>query len=168
MLVAVGVHQVESYLMRQAETIQHAGIKANWSFGYGMPGAKIIETAHSQQVSLIVMTTQGCDSLVRWRLGSVAEEVLHDGRLPVLLVPSSKVDPTRSQIARTADYDKRGASMNIGIPKEVQAGETRVALIPSLVPLLKKDQHEVLVEVGAGAKAYFSDALYVQAGAHAG
>lgn len=55
--------------------------------------------------------------------------------------------------------------MNIGIPKEVQSGETRVALIPSLVPLLKKDQHEVLVEAGAGVRARFSDAEYLQAGA---
>ncbi|HZR42242.1 MAG TPA: Re/Si-specific NAD(P)(+) transhydrogenase subunit alpha [Ktedonobacteraceae bacterium] len=55
--------------------------------------------------------------------------------------------------------------MRIGIPKEVQAGETRVALIPGLVPLLIKDQHEVLVEAGAGVRAHFSDAQYLQAGA---
>lgn len=55
--------------------------------------------------------------------------------------------------------------MKIGIAREVQAGETRVALIPSLVPLLKKDQHEVLVEAGAGMQASFSDAQYLQAGA---
>jgi NAD(P) transhydrogenase subunit alpha len=55
--------------------------------------------------------------------------------------------------------------MRIGIPKEVQAGETRVALIPSLISLLLKDQHEVLVEAGAGVGARFSDALYLQAGA---
>ncbi len=55
--------------------------------------------------------------------------------------------------------------MKIGIPKEVQAGETRVALIPSLIPLLIKDQHEVLVEAGAGARASFSDTRYLQAGA---
>ena len=36
--------------------------------------------------------------------------------------------------------------MKIGIPKEVQAGETRVALVPGLIPLLIKDQHEVLVD----------------------
>jgi NAD(P) transhydrogenase subunit alpha len=55
--------------------------------------------------------------------------------------------------------------MKIGIPKEVQAGETRVALIPRLIPLLIKDQHEVLVEAGAGERASFTDAQYLQAGA---
>src|SRR5947209_19123721 len=55
--------------------------------------------------------------------------------------------------------------MRIGIPKEVQDSETRVALIPSLIPLLIKDRHEVLVEAGAGVGAYFSDTQYLQAGA---
>ena len=94
------VHQVERYLMRQAEIVQRAGVKARWSFGYGMPGAKIIETAHSHNVSLIVMTTQGRGGLVRWRLGSVAEEVLHDGGLPVLLAPSHEAEPQLSPEAQ--------------------------------------------------------------------
>lgn len=42
--------------------------------------------------------------------------------------------------------------MRIGIPKEVEAGETRVALIPSLIPLLLRDRHEVLVEQGLGSR----------------
>jgi nucleotide-binding universal stress UspA family protein len=90
------VHQVERYLTRQAEIVQHAGIKAHWAFGSGMPAAKIIDTAHSQQVSLIVMTTQGRGGLVRWRLGSVTEEVLHYGRLPVLLAPSYEAEAQQS------------------------------------------------------------------------
>lgn len=55
--------------------------------------------------------------------------------------------------------------MRIGIPKEVQVGETRVALVPGLIPLLIKDKHEVLVEAGAGSGACFSDTQYLQAGA---
>lgn len=55
--------------------------------------------------------------------------------------------------------------MKIGIPKEIQAGETRVALVPSLIPLLLRDRHEVLVEAGAGTGAHFPDEQYVQSGA---
>jgi len=54
--------------------------------------------------------------------------------------------------------------MKIGIPREIQAGETRVALTPNLISLLRKDLHEVLVETGAGSSAYFSDSQYLQAG----
>jgi alanine dehydrogenase len=39
--------------------------------------------------------------------------------------------------------------MRIGIPKEVQVGETRVALIPSLIQLLKKT---AAAQAGSAAK----------------
>lgn len=55
--------------------------------------------------------------------------------------------------------------MNIVIPKEVRQGETRVALIPSMIPPLIRDQHEVLVESGAGLASSFTDKEYEQVGA---
>lgn len=55
--------------------------------------------------------------------------------------------------------------MNIGVPKETLNGETRVALIPSLVSQLTRDKHTVLVETGAGAGASFDDDQYAEAGA---
>lgn len=55
--------------------------------------------------------------------------------------------------------------MKIGIPKETVAGETRVALIPSMVAPLTKQGHEVLVEAGAGMAASFPDEAYTTAGA---
>lgn len=55
--------------------------------------------------------------------------------------------------------------MNIGVPREVQPGETRVALTPHVIPLLLKDGHTVLVESGAGNAARFADAAYHDAGA---
>lgn len=53
----------------------------------------------------------------------------------------------------------------IAIPREIAAGETRVALIPSLVPGLVRDKYELLVQQGAGLGAAFSDELYTKAGA---
>lgn len=55
--------------------------------------------------------------------------------------------------------------MNVGIPKERLKGETRVAVIPSMIPSITKDSHEVFVESGAGAGASFSDDEYGKAGA---
>ncbi len=55
--------------------------------------------------------------------------------------------------------------MNIGVPRETQAGETRVALTPGTLPPLLKDGHALLVQAGAGAAAYLTDAQYAQAGA---
>jgi NAD(P) transhydrogenase subunit alpha len=54
--------------------------------------------------------------------------------------------------------------MKVGIPKEVFAGERRVATTPETAKRLQKLGFEVLVEHGAGAKADFSDELYTAAG----
>jgi proton-translocating NAD(P)+ transhydrogenase subunit alpha len=55
--------------------------------------------------------------------------------------------------------------MKAGIPKETYPGETRVAVIPATVPVLKKAGLDVVVEKGAGAAAGFPDDAYVAKGA---
>ncbi|NUO81401.1 Re/Si-specific NAD(P)(+) transhydrogenase subunit alpha [candidate division KSB1 bacterium] len=55
--------------------------------------------------------------------------------------------------------------MKIGIPKEISAGETRVALVPSAITALTRNKHTVLVEAGAGVASSFSDSEYQSAGA---
>lgn len=55
--------------------------------------------------------------------------------------------------------------MNIAVPKETAAGETRVALTPSIVSMLTADGLSVSVQKGAGMQATFTDADYEKAGA---
>jgi NAD(P) transhydrogenase subunit alpha len=55
--------------------------------------------------------------------------------------------------------------MDVGIPLESIAGETRVAATPKSVGQLVKLGYRVLIETGAGAKASFPDDEYVSAGA---
>jgi proton-translocating NAD(P)+ transhydrogenase subunit alpha len=55
--------------------------------------------------------------------------------------------------------------MRIGVLRETAPGERRVAVIPATVQRLVKQQHEVLVERGAGTSAFFPDAQYQDAGA---
>ncbi len=54
--------------------------------------------------------------------------------------------------------------MKIGIPKEVHAGEKRVATTPDVAKQLIKLGFEVAIETGAGSAAHFADASYVEAG----
>ncbi|UXA18276.1 Re/Si-specific NAD(P)(+) transhydrogenase subunit alpha [Mycobacterium sp. SMC-4] len=58
--------------------------------------------------------------------------------------------------------------MIIGIPRESQPGETRVAATPQTVGQLIKLGYQVVVESGAGAAASFSDAAFTEAGATVG
>ena len=55
--------------------------------------------------------------------------------------------------------------LTIGVPKEVFAGEKRVATVPDVVEKLIKLGFKVAVQSGAGAEAYFSDKTYVAVGA---
>lgn len=55
--------------------------------------------------------------------------------------------------------------MIVGIPKEIKADETRVALIPVGAEELVKRGHTVLVEKGAGTGSGFFDRDYEKAGA---
>jgi NAD(P) transhydrogenase subunit alpha len=56
----------------------------------------------------------------------------------------------------------------IGVPTETAPGERRVALVPEMVARLVKEGAQVVVEAGAGARAYFADAAYEAAGARIG
>lgn len=55
--------------------------------------------------------------------------------------------------------------MIIGVPKENYPGERRVALVPLVIPNLRKAGFEILVQSGAGAEAGYPDALYAEKGA---
>ena len=56
--------------------------------------------------------------------------------------------------------------MKVTVPREIAAGERRVALTPEAAGALVKSGLEVLVEAGAGAGAFHSDAAFGAAGAH--
>jgi H+-translocating NAD(P) transhydrogenase subunit alpha len=55
--------------------------------------------------------------------------------------------------------------MKIGVPKETAEGERRVALVPEVVRKLAGQDHQVIVERGAGAAALIPDSHYEEAGA---
>ena len=55
--------------------------------------------------------------------------------------------------------------MQIGVPKEIAAGERRVALVPEVVRKLSGRGLEVLVQLGAGAGALIPDSQFEDAGA---
>jgi proton-translocating NAD(P)+ transhydrogenase subunit alpha len=56
--------------------------------------------------------------------------------------------------------------MKIGVPKETQERETRVAVTPTIAKLLIGKGFEVTVENGAGNGSSFSDADYTEVGAN--
>ncbi len=55
--------------------------------------------------------------------------------------------------------------MRIAVPKEIKAGEKRVALVPDIISKLTKSGHQVVIESGAGVAAQYSDTQFIDAGA---
>src|SRR5215472_17493688 len=55
--------------------------------------------------------------------------------------------------------------MKVAVVKETGPAERRVALVPEAVTKLRSAGHEILVETGAGAGAFFPDESYSDAGA---
>ncbi|MEV6771532.1 Re/Si-specific NAD(P)(+) transhydrogenase subunit alpha [Nocardia sp. NPDC051030] len=69
-----------------------------------------------------------------------------------------------TQSAQTAA--PRGA--RVGVVRETNPDERRVALVPKIIPTLLKQGAEVIVESGAGLGALIPDEAYVEAGATIG
>ncbi len=57
----------------------------------GKPAEAIAEASREHEVALVVVATHGRTGLARWRLGSVADEVLRHGSVPLLLVRPAAV-----------------------------------------------------------------------------
>ncbi len=53
----------------------------------------------------------------------------------------------------------------IGVPKESYPGESRVALVPAVLPNLLKAGFEVVIETEAGSEAGYPDRFYSEKGA---
>jgi alanine dehydrogenase len=62
------------------------------------------------------------------------------------------------------EVGRKKQSLYIGIPKETEFQEQRVALVPEAVGLLVSNGHRVIIETNAGFKANFSDNDYSEAG----
>jgi alanine dehydrogenase len=65
----------------------------------------------------------------------------------------------------TLEVARKKQSLTIGVPKEINYGENRVALVPNSVRVLIGSGHKVMVQSGAGEKSNFSDNDYTEAGA---
>lgn len=69
-------------------------------------------------------------------------------------------------IASDANAVSESLGLRLGIPKEIAAGERRVAATPDTAKKLQKLGFEVWVETGAGSAANFPDSAYEAAGCH--
>ena len=78
---------VDEYLQKIEMEVRNAGVTVDHTSYLGLDAAfEILEMEKKTQADLVVMATRGRSPVARWAFGSVAEKVLREGNLPILMV----------------------------------------------------------------------------------
>lgn len=75
-----------NYLEKKAKPLRQRGLKVECTVMEGSPGPAIIELAGKSGIDLIALATHGRGGLGRAIYGSVAEYVLKNSGLPMLII----------------------------------------------------------------------------------
>ncbi len=78
--------QAQSYLERAATQARSGGATVHTVVKQGAPAKQIVAAAKEVEADAIAMATRSRRGMSRLMFGSVAEEVLHESSLPILLV----------------------------------------------------------------------------------
>ena len=81
--------RAHAYLDQVAERLRSAGVKVTTHVGEGPAAVSILSHCRSENVSMVAMTTHGRSGLRRTVFGSVADEIMRDSHLPVLMMRPS-------------------------------------------------------------------------------
>ena len=84
----------QEYLDAQKERLQAGGVKVRVKRQHGEAAANILETAESENVSLVAISTHGRSGISRWLFGSVADRIVQNSHVPLLMIrPDDKTEP---------------------------------------------------------------------------
>jgi nucleotide-binding universal stress UspA family protein len=84
--------EAAGYLKKIAARLKKEGITAEIEVLAGNPAEEIIKYAGSSGVDLIIMSTHGRSGFSRWVFGSVADKVIRQTEVPVLIRPAGGRD----------------------------------------------------------------------------
>jgi nucleotide-binding universal stress UspA family protein len=70
-------------MKRVGDGLAKEGVRSSFVEQYGDPADRILQFADAND--LIVTTTHGAGGFKRWVFGSVAEKLIHDASIPVLV-----------------------------------------------------------------------------------
>ena len=76
----------KQYITEIENELKAAGFKTSTLLRIGSVAEVILEVAEELQVDVIAMSTHGRTGPARWLIGSIAERVVHNSKIPVLLI----------------------------------------------------------------------------------
>ena len=80
------ISHAKRYIQGQLRKVKAQGIKGSQNVVMGIPANSIMGFCRKQDIDLVVMTTHGRSGLRRALLGSVADQVIRESGVPVLVV----------------------------------------------------------------------------------
>jgi len=87
------VQAAEAYVEALADRLAEKGVRIRTAVRYGKPAGEIIEHIAANGVTLVAMSTHGRSGLSRLVMGSVAEAVVRNAGVPVLLMRAAGKPP---------------------------------------------------------------------------
>ncbi len=84
--IETGIEEATSYLQSVAQSATLAGIETKTEVLFGLVAQNILDVAQSRRADLIVMCSHGRTGFTRWVLGSVAQTIVHQSPVPVLVL----------------------------------------------------------------------------------
>lgn len=82
--------EATTYMSKVADRLKIEGTAIKTHIVQGSPADSILDYAQENQVDLIIMSTHGRSGISRWAFGSVAEKVIRNSPVPVLLASPNK------------------------------------------------------------------------------
>ena len=76
----------DAYLARIGEGLKAKGLRVSWEVRWGNAATEIVQCALDQGIGLIALSTHGRSGLGRLLFGSVAQRVVREAGVPVLLI----------------------------------------------------------------------------------
>jgi nucleotide-binding universal stress UspA family protein len=84
--VAARLNEAREYLAPVAADLRQRGVRVTTDARYGRPVTEIVAAAREADAGLIAMTTHGRSGFSRLIFGSVADAVLRQAEIPVLMM----------------------------------------------------------------------------------
>lgn len=100
-----GAQVAEDLLEPYRRDLEEAGVEVETRVGDLHPSVEILRIVEQENVDLIAMTTHGRTGLARWAFGSVAEKVVHNSPVPVLLRRSVSTRKLAAELGVLVDGD---------------------------------------------------------------
>jgi nucleotide-binding universal stress UspA family protein len=85
-LAEAQIGAAREYLLGQVERLAKQGVRVKHVLRVGAPVGVILEVVESEKATMIALATHGATGLKRFLLGSIAEDVIRNSPVPVLLV----------------------------------------------------------------------------------